>query len=156
MDKHPSLRSVRLTSVFGSYSKSGFPFVNTAQAQVSTFLTKAWQKYKGRWVWAFNVYPYWDKNCGASFGAGVPGGMQNFRQRVTAITKSTTDTLWMSETGWSSAPPGGFHDPCPGYSSVARLRAYYEGFMRWDMSSAASGGTDHGFYFTMRDAMNFN
>jgi hypothetical protein len=154
MDRDPDFRSVRVTSVFGAYSFAGWPFVNTPVSQVQTYLTNAWKKYGKRWVWSFNLYPFWDQRCGAGWN-GVTSGARGFRQRITAITKSTKDTFWMSETGWSSAPPSNFHDPCPGYCSLGRMRSYYESFLRWRLLDPADGNVDRAFYFTMRDSVNF-
>eukprot|EP00411_Alexandrium_monilatum_P081689 CAMPEP_0175618220 /NCGR_PEP_ID=MMETSP0096-20121207/66788_1 /TAXON_ID=311494 /ORGANISM="Alexandrium monilatum, Strain CCMP3105" /LENGTH=370 /DNA_ID=CAMNT_0016923413 /DNA_START=50 /DNA_END=1159 /DNA_ORIENTATION=+ len=120
----------------------------------SAYLRKAWQKYQDRWVWSFNVYPFWDNVCSGAFAA-VPGGMADFRTRISAVTKRKNDTMWMTETGWSSTPPQYYHEPCKGYCSPERLKTYYESFLNWEMGGPVDGNTDHAFYFTMRDAMNF-
>eukprot|EP00411_Alexandrium_monilatum_P057564 CAMPEP_0175511778 /NCGR_PEP_ID=MMETSP0096-20121207/12071_1 /TAXON_ID=311494 /ORGANISM="Alexandrium monilatum, Strain CCMP3105" /LENGTH=396 /DNA_ID=CAMNT_0016813979 /DNA_START=50 /DNA_END=1236 /DNA_ORIENTATION=+ len=155
MDRVEEFRSIKLTSVFGGYSKAGFPFVDSPVSQVLTYLRKAWQKYQDRWVWSFNVYPFWDNVCSGAFAA-VPGGMADFRTRISAVTKRKNDTMWMTETGWSSTPPQYYHEPCKGYCSPERLKTYYESFLNWEMGGPVDGNTDHAFYFTMRDAMNFD
>jgi len=155
MDRTEAFRSIRFTSVFGGYSKAGFPFVDSPVSGVLTYLRKAWEKYQDRWVWSFNVYPFWDNTCAADF-ASVPGGMADFRTRVSAVTKRKNDTMWMTETGWSSAPPQYYHEPCKGYCSPDRLQTYYESFLNWELGGPVDGNTDHAFYFTMRDARNFD
>jgi len=155
MDRNEAFKSVKLTSVFGAYCLAGFPFVDSPVSQVLTYLRKAWQKYGDRWAWSFNVYPFWDNKCGGAFPV-VPAVMKKFRERVAKVTGGQNATLWMTETGWSSSPPQYYNQPCPGYCSAERLQAYYESFLQWDVGTAVDGDTDHAFYFTMRDARNFD
>jgi len=82
--------------------------------------------------------------------------MADFRARISAVTKRGNDTMWMTETGWSSDAPQKYHEPCEGYCTPERLKNYYEAFMNWELGGPVDGDTDRAFYFTMRDARNFD
>lgn len=171
---------VPITSVFGGYALAGDPFLDTHEAGVLTFLNKmmADKDIFDRWVWTFNFYPYFDPSftldpgtankCSASISRGtcwgkascnVPGTAIAARQKMTKLTGNKDDTLWVGETGWSypqSDTLQGNMAGCPDWSSRETFLGYYDGFMKWDMSLAGVKSPDHVFYFTMRDAINFD
>lgn len=133
-------------------------------------MTNASKAHGTRWVWTFNIYPFWDlpgkraAECAdfleraASFkGEGqVPLTAVSFRKKIKMVTGNDDDTFWVAETGWSSPAPGGFHSACgPKAVSPAAFSAYYTNFMAWDLQVDGMKGPSHVFYFSMHDASTF-
>jgi len=165
----------KLTSVFGAYSLAHTPFLNDpTQGLVASFLKNASSanETKDRWVFNFNIYPFWEvgswpkDQCETRLKGAlsyahtgeVPMTAKVFRQRIKMVTGKDDDTFWVAETGWSSPAPGGFNSQClPEATTLDKLATYYSNFMDWDLTVDDDiRGPDHFFYFTMRDADNFN
>jgi len=174
--------SLAITSVFTSgiiYSGDKFlPFVNIpGQAMVNDFLKNATRKYARRFVFAVNIYPYFDPTltidpphhtCESAIkiatcfktGCLANKALIEVRQKMVALTHRPDDRLWIGEIGWSSPKADALSTAmakCPTFSSVESLTLFYRNFLEWDLSVGAPGvlDPDHAFYFTMRDAQNF-
>jgi hypothetical protein len=152
-------------------SVAGGPWKETPTAKVNTLVTQAFQTWRERFVWSFNVYAIWDRSlyptsaadCEKKSAAAVSisytqNVLKAARQSITATTGNPASTMWVGENGWSSPMAGGHAEfPwCKDYASVANLQKAYEAFMDWDLSGVDGfTGPEHVFYFTMRDASNF-
>jgi len=159
---------VPLTSVLGGYALAGSPFVNTRKSQVNTFLKQVLGKYRGRFVFTFNFYPYFDTNmhldrgsysCRGALGGATSWGGHGFVPSILGAARKRVQMLapgskvWLGETGWSSPYAPSLQSQmknCADWSSKATLEKFYSGFLKWDMA-----GADHVFYFTMRDSQVF-
>jgi len=171
------LSSVPVTAVFtGAVIGTATPFIDTPNAMVNAFLTKAVNAYGPRFVFTFNFYPYFDPNfpldagttdqCNASLkvatcfqnGCNVPNMVGIIRNKMQQLTGGTSSLLWVGETGWSSPSSDTLTtrmSTCAAWSSEASLKDSYAGFMGWDLSSPGGSIPDHAFYFTTRDSNNF-
>jgi len=166
---------VPVTSVFGGFTLTpyeGFPFYNDPKAMVSDFFSKCWQAYKERFVFTFNLYPYFDPNleldddggCKTSLstcscwtaGCNVPATAAVCRQKIKELT-GTNGVLWLGETGWS-APAATTLDTamgrCEEWSSNNSFKDFYSGFLKWNLSDDKTS-PDHVFYFAAHDSVNF-
>lgn len=158
---------------------TGTPFRDDPDAMVNTFVTNAYEKYKDRWVWTFNPYPFWagglqldpgtTNKCSkaitetrTNMGAEM---LSKLRQRIKQVTHNDDDTLWVGEMGWTSPKPDKYPPQlglvCPDFTSLATFAGYYEHFLKWDLTLTEAKtqpntlkGPDHAFFFTMRDAGN--
>jgi hypothetical protein len=170
LEKH-GFGDLKLSAVFtmsvtdNSRDKSK-PFIDGPDGgklvKANTFLTKAFQAYgKSRWIWSFNVYPYWSSgDCNPYFLNAtrrldeMVADVGVLRERIGLISGNSDDTLFMTETGWSSAAPRPSGDACPGkkYSSLENLKAYYSHFLSWDLRLPNGlKPPDLSFFFTIRD-----
>lgn len=175
--------SVPITSVFTStIVYSGAPslaFMNIPhQARVNDFLRNATSAYYGRFVFVVNIYPYFDptlrinpphETCETAIEIATcfnrPECLTNknlaeVKAKVKQLTNGASNRIWIGEIGWSSPKADALSTnmaACPTFSSMATLSLFYKNFLKWDLSTSASGrpDADHAFYFTMRDAMNF-
>lgn len=170
-------KQIPVTSVFGAALLGGEPFFETPNAMVASYIANATGKYKDRWVFALNVYPYFDPGnsldpgtaheCNKSISrctcldkssclmVSVVGEM---RRRMKVVTGSDDGTLWVAETGWSTPASSTLATPvvaCPAFSSRDTFESYYRRFLSWEMEIEGVRGPDHIFYFTMRDSNNF-
>eukprot|EP00933_Yihiella_yeosuensis_P033742 TRINITY_DN27389_c0_g1_i1.p1 TRINITY_DN27389_c0_g1~~TRINITY_DN27389_c0_g1_i1.p1 ORF type:complete len:524 (+),score=70.54 TRINITY_DN27389_c0_g1_i1:68-1639(+) len=171
---------IELTTVFGGYALAGWPFVDVPTAKVSTFLANATSTFGKRWIFAWNVYPYFDpanrpdpgdgRACEAALkqatcfeeNCELPRTVAELRKRTTLLTGQGDDRMWLTETGWSwpisSTLPGSNPNmaSCEAWSSEEAFRTYYENFLKWDLSIGSDlVGPEHVFYMTIRDSNNF-
>eukprot|EP00439_Symbiodinium_sp_Y106_P064202 s321_g10.t1 len=117
--------------VMGGYVLSGAPFINTPFAGVADFFRYVSGRYGRRWVYTWNVYPYFDPNvqvnpadpaaCGkvlyAAQSFAVDGMITTQLRSLRASTQA--DVTWLGETGWSFPQATTLHTPmsaCPGFS----------------------------------------
>lgn len=161
---------VRLTVALSSGARDPNTkvFVNDTNWPIADFLTRAYNHFgEDRWAWSFNVYPYWsalkplmpcrDPWYRNASGRGVnelKDSVQNLRMAVKDITGLLNSTLWITETGWASqqvpdkpACEGRWPDD---YATIAQLKGYYEGFLRWSADDLQPP-PDKIFYYSNRD-----
>jgi len=170
--------NVLLTTVMGGFVLGGAPFVNTPEAGVASFFNAVTQQFGERWVFTWNVYPYFDPNvqvnpndveaCGKVLAAAQsfePSGMiaaqlRELRLRTQQVTARTNDTTWLGETGWSwprADTLATAMSQCQNFSDRKHMMQYYRNFLQWDLSlGMGSAPINHVFYFTMRDASNWH
>lgn len=172
-------KDAAITVVWAMSALAGSPFKNDNQAKVNDLVTQAYNKYKKRWIWTFNVYAIWDaslpldpgsKNkCDGTIAAAADGTYNKnilvaVRKRIKLITGNSDDPLWIGETGWSSPCPSGNPMPlmaaCPDFCSKDTFKQIYSGFLSWDLGIEGAKdagdfkGADRAFYFAMRDSTN--
>uniref|UniRef100_A0A7S2M0M8 Uncharacterized protein n=1 Tax=Zooxanthella nutricula TaxID=1333877 RepID=A0A7S2M0M8_9DINO len=171
------LGSVPVTSVFtGNVMYGSAVFQEMAgKALVNSFLANATKTYGARFVFTFNLYPYFDPNwkldsgsddqCKASLDSAmcwnspsctVPSNVAMARRKAAQLTGNGGSKIWVGETGWSSPKATTLTTSmaqCPAWSSSNALRRFYDGFLQWNM--AGEGAPDHAFYFAAHDSMNF-
>eukprot|EP00930_Biecheleria_cincta_P014928 TRINITY_DN12632_c0_g1_i1.p1 TRINITY_DN12632_c0_g1~~TRINITY_DN12632_c0_g1_i1.p1 ORF type:complete len:384 (-),score=67.25 TRINITY_DN12632_c0_g1_i1:66-1217(-) len=165
IDVMPGFAGMDVTAVFGLFAISGSPFVDDWNARIATFLKDAWRLYGQRFVFSFNIYPYFDmkahcaphfiKFCTNFYNGWVPTYVGYVRQRMQAIG-SASARLWIGEVGWSLPQSPNVAEPvrdCEEFSSAATFKDFYNNFLTWDM---ATHGVDHAFYFTIHDSWNFH
>eukprot|EP00933_Yihiella_yeosuensis_P020140 TRINITY_DN16226_c0_g1_i1.p1 TRINITY_DN16226_c0_g1~~TRINITY_DN16226_c0_g1_i1.p1 ORF type:complete len:918 (+),score=126.64 TRINITY_DN16226_c0_g1_i1:81-2756(+) len=171
--------SVQVTSVFGGLALAGnktVPFLETpGKALVNSFFLNVTQRYGQRYAFTWTVYPYFDPNekldvgttdqCTDSLARSLcfattcdaPKSMNWIRtkmERLPGVSSSTT--LWIGETGWSSSgAPNSDMKNCPAWSSNESLKEYYKNFLAWDLNLPSKAPPDQVFYFTVRNALNF-
>eukprot|EP00930_Biecheleria_cincta_P002926 TRINITY_DN103882_c0_g1_i1.p1 TRINITY_DN103882_c0_g1~~TRINITY_DN103882_c0_g1_i1.p1 ORF type:complete len:210 (+),score=29.40 TRINITY_DN103882_c0_g1_i1:73-630(+) len=166
MDNMPGFADLPVTAVFGLYVTSAEPFVDTWNAGILTFLKDVWWQYGHRFIFTFNVYPYFDLTvqCNARYieaatsfqnNGWVPSVVRGLRRRMQNIGAGAA-RLWLGEIGWSS--PESPNVPaqvagCEAFSSLDTFKKFYQGFLEWDLASA---GVDHAFYFSIHDSVNFH
>ncbi|CAE7511582.1 CARNS1 [Symbiodinium sp. CCMP2592] len=177
MDQMEGFSSVPLTTVMGGFVLSGAPFINTPFAGVADFFRYVSGRYGRRWVYTWNVYPYFDPNvqvnpadpaaCGrvlyAAQSFAVDGmittQLRSLRASTQAVTGRWDDVTWLGETGWSFPQATTLHTPmsaCPGFSGPENFLKYYQNFMNWDLSlGQGAHPINHVFFFTMRDSINW-
>ncbi|CAJ1437626.1 unnamed protein product [Effrenium voratum] len=172
-------KEIPVTSVFTAAILSGNPFTDVpGQALVNTFLRQALWKYKRRYAFTFNVYPYFDPNlhmnagsssdCSEAMARAVcwegPQCLANAimvaaRHKMQQLTGRSEDLFWIGEIGWSSPRAQALHTDmrsCGAFSSLSTFEKFYSGFLKWDLTLPGGvRGPDHVFYFTLRDALNF-
>lgn len=164
-------RNIPVTTVLSEFSLAGDPFVeDPSKARVNSFVTDMHGTYGDRFVFTFNLYPYFDESskyfsvqdalkrgtCFGEAGCLFADVGKTFRKRVTEIAGGAK--MWIGETGWSSPAASTLPEPMhswPEFSSLAAFRSSYERFLSWDLSLDGEAGPDHVFYFTMRDATAF-
>jgi hypothetical protein len=168
-------QKVPVTSVFGGFTLTpypGFPFYNDPKAMVSDFFSSCYKAYKDRFVFTFNLYPYFDPNLELDPDGGcktalstcdcwtpacnVPMTALACRQKIRELTGGD-GVLWLGETGWSSPFATTLNtnmNTCEEWSSTATLKQFYGGFLTWDLSEE-EGSPDHVFYFAAHDSVNF-
>lgn len=164
LDAMPGFRGLPVTAVFGMYAAAGFPFVQNGKAGIKDFLAAVWAKYASRFVFSFNLYPYFNANnrcdpvsidVASTFfpHSEVPSSVASVRKRMQAMGAGSAK-LWIGETGWSSpqsnSVPAALKG-CSSFSSEATFRNFYKNFLAWDLA-----GADHVFYFTIHDSKNFD
>lgn len=165
MDKMPGFSGIPVTAVFGMYVMAGQPFVQQWNSGIAEFLKAVWHTYGQRFVFSFNLYPYFDPSsrctpasirAATDFHSGmVPGSARAVRLRMQAMGAGTA-RLWVGETGWStpeSASVAAMAAGCADFSSASTFKNFYNNFLDWDLASA---GVDHVFYFTIHDSKNFD
>lgn len=173
-------KKVPVTSVFtASIVYSGdkhLPFVNIpGQAMVNSFLWKATATYGYRYVFTFNIYPYFDPKlkidppkytCESALKIATcfssrclaSKALALARQKMEMLTHRRDDRLWIGEIGWSSPKADALSTAmatCPSFSSPDALKMFYTNFLQWDLAVPGVKDPDHAFYFTLRDALNF-
>mmetsp|Transcript_49282 Transcript_49282/g.78526 ORF Transcript_49282/g.78526 Transcript_49282/m.78526 type:complete len:266 (+) Transcript_49282:3-800(+) len=172
-------QDVPVTSVFTAAVLSGSPFMEVpGKALVNTFLRQAVWKYRRRYAFTFNVYPYFDPNlhmnpgsqhnCSSALERAIcwdaphclaQAIMIAARQHMQMLTGRPDDIFWIGEIGWSSPRANALHTDmrsCDNFSSLATFEKFYNGFLQWDLVlQGPVRSPDHIFYFTLRDALNF-
>eukprot|EP00440_Ansanella_granifera_P012644 gb/GFBE01013739.1/.p1 GENE.gb/GFBE01013739.1/~~gb/GFBE01013739.1/.p1 ORF type:complete len:907 (+),score=157.69 gb/GFBE01013739.1/:1-2721(+) len=171
-------QSVPITSVFTGYAMVGSPFFEEpGKGLVNSFLKNATAKFGRRFVWTWNLYPYFDPNLHPDKGTedqcndalahtscwhtecNVPITLRLARNKMHELTGNHDDTLWLGETGWSTPMSDSLKTrmkPCEAWSSRDTFENFYKGFLSWDLE--IGGGMrppDHAFWFTLRDSINF-
>jgi len=173
--------AVPVTSVFTASvlygGNSHQPFMNVpGRALVNDFLVNATRRYGARYVFTFNIYPYFDPTlkvdpprhtCESALEIATCFGHSHClmskavvlaRQRMQQLTRRSYDRFWIGEIGWSSPMTTTLDTAmasCPNFSSLDALHRFYKGFLEWDLTVHGVRDPDHVFYFTLRDAMNF-
>eukprot|EP00434_Breviolum_minutum_P006369 symbB.v1.2.005621.t2/scaffold309.1/size276354/2 len=171
--------SIPVTSVFTAAILSGIPFMEVpGKALVNTFLRQAVWKYRERYAFTFNVYPYFDPNLHMNSGSDhncslaleraicwdgphclAQAIMIAARQHMQMLTGRPDDLFWIGEIGWSSPRANALHTEmrsCEAFSSLVAFEKFYNGFLQWDLVlQGPVRSPDHIFYFTLRDALNF-
>jgi len=173
-------QDIKVTNVFGGLILAGvgeFPFFEDPRAMVNSFLVNATEKYGSRYVFTFNLYPYFDPanapdpgtanhcelalakcTCLRSEGCSVLASTALARKKIRLLTHGQNNALWLGETGWSSSLSASLATrmaACKAWSSVSALRKFYGEFLSWDLSEKTIDPPDHVFYFTARDSVNF-
>jgi len=145
------LKNVPVTSVFGAYTLAGEPFVELpGKALVESFLRNATQAYGRRFVFTWNLYPYFDPAVRLDRGSqdkcddalahtscwgvdcSVPSMLRLFRARQELITGTRDHPMWVGETGWSwpkSSTLNNAMAPCDDWSSLETFRNFYRSFL---------------------------
>ena len=171
--------NIPVTSVFTAAILSGIPFMEVpGKALVNTFLRQAVWKYRERYAFTFNVYPYFDPNLHMNSGSDhncslaleraicwdgshclAQAIMIAARQHMQMLTGRPDDLFWIGEIGWSSPRANALHTEmrsCEAFSSLVAFEKFYNGFLQWDLVlQGPVRSPDHIFYFTLRDALNF-
>lgn len=173
----PGFKEVPVMSVWSTYCFAGEPFVDSDNAKCLTLFREATARYAKRFVFAFNIYPYFDvgnhldagttDKCTESLKKDVCFDNNCFtnnagaeaRRRMRELTGTDDYQLWIGESGWST-PVSSTTQPqmkaCLEWSSPAVFQQNYDGWLQWDLGVKDSEKpADHAFYFTMRDAANF-
>eukprot|EP00930_Biecheleria_cincta_P025071 TRINITY_DN17889_c0_g1_i1.p1 TRINITY_DN17889_c0_g1~~TRINITY_DN17889_c0_g1_i1.p1 ORF type:complete len:693 (+),score=126.25 TRINITY_DN17889_c0_g1_i1:58-2079(+) len=168
---------IPLTTVMGGYVLAGNPFINTKECGALAFLKRVVERFAGRWVFTWNVYPYFTpefqmdqgifhscnqammKAVNFAIPSQLPTMLRDFRARMKAITGQDDDIMWLGETGWSYPMATTLNTAmrnCKPWSTVEMLELYYQNFLEWDLSLGPNVmGVDHAFYFSFRDSQNF-
>jgi hypothetical protein len=179
------MNNVPVTSVFTGAALDGdygteTPFMEEpGKALVTTFLRNATQKYGWRYVFTWNLYPYFDPNLQLDAGSGttcndalsiatcwgpecsVASTARYARELQWQLTGYKNHTLWIGETGWSfprSVTLNTAMKDCEDWSSMETFQSFYEGFLKWDLTIDADGAwppADAAFWFTVRDSVQF-
>jgi hypothetical protein len=171
-------QEIPVTSAFGGLALAGNPFFEApGKALVNTFLRQAHQKYGRRFVFMWNIYPYFDQRmhldagtsdrCVYSLGnatcmypdCNVPKMAMLYRQKMQQLTGKPDDIMWIGETGWSAPKTGSLTTDmknCPAWSTQQALQRFYQSFLYWDLNIGPyARPVDHVFYFTVRDSSTF-
>lgn len=170
---------IPITSVFGAraLSTKTSTFTETPVSRVNTLLSKLVSDYKERFVFAFNLYPYFDpklkldKNtrdqCNGALSyslcwepdCSLPREISKAREKITNLTGNPNWRMWLTEVGWASefAPTLlSAMKNCPRYSSPESLLTFYKGFLAWDLTISGASKSlkppEMAFWHTMRDA----
>eukprot|EP00930_Biecheleria_cincta_P071379 TRINITY_DN5888_c0_g1_i2.p1 TRINITY_DN5888_c0_g1~~TRINITY_DN5888_c0_g1_i2.p1 ORF type:complete len:687 (+),score=140.20 TRINITY_DN5888_c0_g1_i2:51-2063(+) len=182
----PGFEGIYLTTAMGGYVLTPLPkdnpgpFINIDEASVLTFLKQVIGAFGQRWVFTWNIYPYFDPNlvmdgnaehtCNQALAAAVnfaPGSagplmLKVLRQRIQQLTGRGDDVMWVGETGWSSPRADtlttnvGNNCGKP-WNAIEVFQIYYQNFLEWDMImfDKTTKGVDHAFFFSFRDSINF-
>ncbi|CAJ1328616.1 unnamed protein product, partial [Effrenium voratum] len=70
LDKMDGFSKVPLTTVMGGFIMGGNPdepFINTKEVQVADFFRAVTAEFGHRWVFTWNLYPYFDPNVQVDF-----------------------------------------------------------------------------------------
>lgn len=182
----PGFQWIALTTAMGGYVLSPLPkghagpFVDIKTAGVLSFLKQVVKIFGERWVFTWNIYPYFDPNmkmdgnefhsCNQALmsavnmapGSAGPMMLRNMRQRMKQLTGRDDSVMWVGETGWSSPEADTLdsevgHGCGAAWSAIEVFQMYYQNFLEWDMKQLDkwTKGADHAFFFSLRDAINF-
>lgn len=187
LDKElPGFNKVPVGSVWSAVILGGNPWMeNGERVTGSSFFKNVSRTYGNRYVFAFNIYPYFDpgnhldpggkntcerslkgKNCFSSnWGECITNVMAaNSRKKMNQHLygmglKAKSFKLWIGESGWSY-PVSGTTQPqmkkCEAWNSKETFQTIYDEWLKWDLTTDPdTQAADHAFYFTMRDALNF-
>jgi len=167
---------VPVTSVFSAAALGGDPFQeDPGKALVKSFLGRATQRYRRRYVFTFNHYSYFDpnlqldpnsNNCSRALGVAAcwgrscipPRSMAEARWKIERFTGRRDSLYWIGETGWSYPQPQTLDTQmayCRSWSSNETFYRFYSGFLNWDLSIPGFRPPDHIFYFSVRTSLNF-
>lgn len=167
--------NAKITIVWGMSALEQKPFKEDNQAKINTLVTWAYNEYKGRFVWTFNIYAIWDTSlahdpgnvhqCQGAINTATSDYtaqlVKQSRMRIKMVTGNNDDPFWIGETGWSSPHPDGcslLQKDCPAFCSKDTFKKIYENFLAWDLSIAdvttEFPGPDRVFYFAMRNSAN--
>merc|ERR1740121_192812 len=167
-------RHVPITVGLSVHSIKDFPFVDRpGQGLIKTFLQNATATYGKRYVFTFNLDPYYDHTlslddgsddeCAAALdralcwerGCLVPDTMTLLRQRIHALTGDPNHRFWIGKVGWASENSSNLRTEmqyCTNFSSNKSLETFYRGFLQWDMKLGGERPPDYVFYHTLRNA----
>jgi len=168
---------IPLTTVMGGYVLAGDPFINTHKCGALAFLKRVVERFAGRWVFTWNVYPYFTpefqmdtgifhscnqammKAVNFAISSQLPTMLRSFRRRMKAITGQDDDVMWLGETGWSFPMASTLNTAmagCKPWSTIEMMQLYYQNFLEWDLSLGPNvKSVDHAFFFSFRDSVNF-
>lgn len=185
-DELPGFNQVPVTSVWSAVIMGGNPWLqNSAKVTGATFFREVVKTYGSRFVFSFNIYPYFDPSnkidegttnkCEASLkgkdcfsekkGKCITNVMaanarKKMNQHLRGMGKDAkVYKLWIGESGWSyptSATTQWWMKKCYAWNSKQTFQKIYDSWLTWDLSTQTGvQAADHAFYFTMRDAFNF-
>lgn len=177
LDGLPGFAGMPVTTVLTGMALNGDPFYEVPSARIQTLLSTVTAHLGRRWVFSFNFYPYFDPTsqldhgssdqcqetirrarCFNAVGCSTIEAVAAARAKMQRLTGEADWPLWISELGWSwpmSSTLNTAMSNCPSFSSEAMFRAYYEGFLSWDLRVTLDAlPPDMVFYFTMRDSDN--
>jgi hypothetical protein len=177
LDGRPGFSGLPVTTVLTGMALNGDPFYEVPQARIQTLLSTVTAHLGRRWVFSFNFYPYFDPTsqldagttdrcqetirrarCFDAVGCSTIEAVAAARAKMALLTGQADWPLWISELGWSWPMSTTLNTPmskCPSFSSEAMFRAYYEGFLAWDLRVTSEAlPPDMVFYFTIRDSDN--
>lgn len=167
----------KITTVWGMSAIENKPFKEDQQAKVNSLVTQAYNEFKSRFIWTFNIYAIWDTSLSTDPGNphkcdnAIQTALGNYttslvkacRERIQMVTGNTNDPFWVGETGWSSPHPDGaslLQRNCPDFCSKDTFKKIYEKFLAWDLSiadvSTDFAGPERAFYFAMRNSDNMD
>jgi hypothetical protein len=179
------MEHVPVTSVFTGAALAGDntatkPFMEEpGKALVTTFLRNATKAYGWRYVFTWNMYPYFDPNLALDAGSettcndalsfascwgpecSVPEILAYARYLEELLTGHKNHTMWVGETGWSfprAVTLNTAMKSCEEWSSMETFQSFYEGFLKWDLTIDADGiwpPAAAAFWFTIRDSVQF-
>lgn len=172
--------NIKVTSAFGSKVFTTPPFINTQSAGVYSMMQVMVKTFGLRWVFSFNLYPYFSPRnqpdpgnktltCDQAMlqSACFNGGClftqmaSDARDRMT-IARWQDHLLWITGTGWPTKTSRSLVGPlrnCTRWSGWRALQYYYQGFLEWDLGLPAAPGKtgfvrkppDHVFWAMARD-----
>jgi hypothetical protein len=171
-----------ITSVFGglALAGNGSTFYDIPEARVDTLLSQISRKYKERFVFTFNFYPYFDPTleldensedrCSDALESSLcfqpecnlPYTTAIARRKMTNLTGNPNWRMWLGELGWSARYTSSLKSDmskCKQFSSLQSFQTFYKGFLGWNLSISNSTHPltppEHVFWFTMRDSYVF-
>lgn len=168
-------KNVPVTSVWSGYSLGGGRWREEWKARVDSFMVSMNMAYGQRFVYTFNLYPYfdtgfsmeWNGKCWGAVNKAVnfvqesivPTQARMVRYKMWQTTSRYDDKMWVGETGWSWPMSTTLSRPmsdCSDFSSEDTYRKFYTNFLKWDLHlGKRMRPPDHVFYFTVHDSVNF-
>jgi len=170
---------IPITSIFGGFALTGntSTFLDAPMAQVNPFLSTVYSEYKDRFIFGFNLYPYFDpklkldKNtddqCEGTLSStlcwdaecNLPQQIAVARQKITKLTGNPNHRFWLTEVGWSTKYSQSLKSrmkKCKQFSTPKSALTFYKGFLSWNMSISKPSEPlvppERAFWFSMRDS----
>lgn len=168
----PGFKEVPVTTVWSTYCYAAEPFIdNPQQVTCKSFFQKAIEQFGTRFVFSFNIYPYFDPSnhidagttdkCKESLSGKLcfndascftnriaTTGRLKMRSLVSSMDRNKSEKykLWVGESGWSypmSSTTQAQMKACPQWGSKETFLTNYNGWLSWDLKLSPDPTIEH-------------